>query len=415
MANGFFHKPDGSVWTLVADPVTGDPIELPISSNFQVIYYTTDSEGGDASIVITNINIHGELRQTRIPTAEVHTDTRAAISQLIANGLKPAQRNEKLHATILDAILNADAPRARYMTETGHCAFGGAKAFALPSGILGAQPDTEIIWDGGTRLCRVGAKGSLDEWRIAVAALCDGNAIPMVAIGTMLASPAIPFLPEDMEVNTMIYFVGDPGTGKTTTLKIGASVWGPGRDTSDPDSFVNSWRTTGNASENLLAGHNHVGVCLDELHLIDPKAALAWAYEFASGRSKHRMNRDISSRQLRGWQLFPLSSGEKTLRDHAADAPLSAGRIMDSGADVRVLNIHAKVIFPNLHGRADGETFAQELALVAAKIYGSAGPAFVEQLLANEASAREWLIYWRLTWTTIAAAILPQLEGSPSA
>ena len=403
----FFFKADGSVWKRTTDPESGETIEIPICNSLRVLQRTTDSEGGDASFVTATINIHGETRQTRLSAAVALTDVRAAISELIANGLKPAHRGEKAYAEILDMILSTDVPRARYLTETGHCEFSGAKAFALPSGVIGAQPDAEVIWDGDMNLCRPDKARTLEQWLSDVAAPCNGNAIPMTAIGAMLASAAIPFLPPIAERNTMIHFVEVTTTGKTTTIRIAASVWGKGSDTSDPKSYVDTWRTTGNASENLLAGHNHMGLCLDELKLVDAKDAWTWAYAFASGQSKHRMNRDTGARRRRSWELFPLSSGNVTLEDRASDASPMKRRVMEGAAEVRVINIAARNVFPNLNGRADAKALVEQLAASAATVYGHAGPAYVERLLKDGDNAREWIAYYWGVWAEVVNQVLP--------
>jgi putative DNA primase/helicase len=416
LAPGFYRKRDGSVWVLGSDPATDEAIEVAVCNSLRALYHTTDGEGVDASIVVETVNIHGEKRRTRLSEALARTDAKMAIRQLIDAGLRPARRGEKAFGEILDAVLDAKVPSARYLVETGYCDFGSGKAFALPSGVIGPQPkNLSVTWDGGTRLCRVGRAGSLNEWRHAVAAPCDGNAIPMVAIGTMLASAAIPFLPQAGEANTMVHIVGVTTTGKTTSLRIGASVWGSGSDTSDPRSFVETWRTTGNASENLLAGHNHVGICLDEMQLLDGKAAWSWAYEFASGRSKHRMNADASAKRIRGWELFALSSGEKTLEDHANDAVFHKRRVMGGGAGARVVNIHVETIFTNLHGQPDAKAFTERLATSASKTYGCTGPAFVEWLLANPNEARDKLAGLQGVWDAVAAAILPPAPSAQAA
>jgi putative DNA primase/helicase len=409
LAPGFYRQTDpGDVLSHGVDLETGEPIRVRVCNHLKALYRTTDGEGVAASIVVETVNVHGERKQTRLSEAAARTDVKAGIRLLIDAGLKPTQRGEKAYTKILDAALDAKVPRARYLAETGYCDFGGSRVFALPSGVIGPQPkNLSVIWDGGTRLCRIGRAGSLNEWREAVAAPCDGNAITMVAIGTMLASAAIPFLPRDSEVNTMIHYVGLTTIGKTTSIRAGGSVWGPGSDTSDPRSFVETWRTTGNASENLLAGHNHVGICLDEMQLLDAKAAWSWAYEFSSGRSKHRMNADASAKRLRGWELFALSTGEKTLEDHASDAMFHKRRAMGGGAGARVINIHAEIILTKLHGQPDAKTLAEQLASSAAKFYGGAGPAFVEWLLANPDEARKQLAMLAGVWDAVAVRVLP--------
>ena len=63
---------------------------------------------------------------------------------------------------------------------------------------------------------------------MSVAGLSKGNPLPMVCIGTMLASPAARFLPEGGAPNALIHF-HEGATyelGKSTCLYAGATVWG---------------------------------------------------------------------------------------------------------------------------------------------------------------------------------------------
>ena len=95
----------------------------------------------------------------------------------------------------------------------------------------------------------------------------------MASIGVMLSSTALPYLPEEFEANTMLHFVGDSGCGKTTLVRAGASVHGKGSQTTDPGSFLESYKNTINAAENILVAANHIGVCFDELKNIEQRAA----------------------------------------------------------------------------------------------------------------------------------------------
>ena len=189
----------------------------------------------------------------------------------------------------------------------------------------------------------------------------------------------------------MLHFVSTSSGGKTTSTRCGATVWGLGATTEVEGTFLKSWKTTANASESLLAGHNHIGLALDELKTVDARAAGTFAYDFASGRSKLRMNAKLATRQGPSWALFAISSGEVTLAERANDQAFRK-QLQDAGAEARVINIPTDIdLFPNLHGHASGEAFAQALGAASTEHYGHAGPAFVRWLIANEKEARERL------------------------
>jgi hypothetical protein len=236
----------------------------------------------------------------------------------------------------------------------------------------------------------------------------------MAAIGAMLSGLALPYLPEEFEANTMLHVVGESGSGKTTIVRVGASVHGKGSQTTDPDSYLESYKNTINASENILLAHNHLGVCFDELKNIDQKAAATFAYDFATGRRKGRMNPDISPRPTDSCALPGLSSGEITLSDRANEHAFRR-QTMDSGADVRVVNISADGAFNNVGNFAERKAYAESLGAAAAAHFGFAGPEFIKFLLNHEDRVREAIAKNIAIWKAVSAPLLgaaPSLQAS---
>lgn len=76
---------------------------------------------------------------------------------------------------------------------------------------------------------------------------------------------------------------GKSSTGKSTALKVAASVWG------HPATYVRQWRATSNGLEGLAALHADDGLLiLDELEQVDPKEAGEVAYMLGNGQGKAR-------------------------------------------------------------------------------------------------------------------------------
>ena len=74
-----------------------------------------------------------------------------------------------------------------------------------------------------------------------------------------------------------MHFRGVSSEGKTTALRVAATVWGePGR--------LERWRTTANALEGVALAHNDNLLCLDELKELDPRQAGGVAYMLAGKR-----------------------------------------------------------------------------------------------------------------------------------
>jgi hypothetical protein len=101
-------------------------------------------------------------------------------------------------------------------------------------------------------------------------------------------------------------------SGKTTALKLAASVYGG-------TSYLQRWRSTDNALEATAAQHSDCLLILDELAQIDPKTAGECAYMLANEQGKARATRTGTPRARQAWRLLFLSAGELGLSDHMAE------------------------------------------------------------------------------------------------
>ena len=126
------------------------------------------------------------------------------------------------------------------------------------------------------------------------------------------------------------HLVGDSSCGKTTALRVAASVWG-GRD------FLQRWRATDNALEGLAAAHSDLVLCLDELAQLDPKVAGESAYMLSNSAGKVRATRTGAARPRLTWRLLFLSAGEVGLAEHMSEA----GRRTRAGQELRMVDLPA--------------------------------------------------------------------------
>lgn len=105
---------------------------------------------------------------------------------------------------------------------------------------------------------------------------------------------------------------GVTSRGKTTALMVAASSWGNGAPPSNTsgDSFINTWKTTGNALEGIAAARNDIFLAIDELGQADADNVPKIAYDLSSGAGKERMNRNSTMAEKKQWRLIYLSTGE---------------------------------------------------------------------------------------------------------
>lgn len=245
-------------------------------------------------------------------------------------------------------------------------------AFVLPGRTIGSDKVRYQASAKGQNLFSV--RGSLEGWKVEVAAKCEGNPVLTLAIGCALAGPLLSLVGV---LGGGVHLVGDSSSGKSLAQLIGSSVWG------DPGIFAASWDMTKGGLEIEASSRNDTMLPLDEIKRADPKRVQEMAYSLANGQGKGTMTRDREARGKLSWRLLALSSGERSLSEHAA----ISGNAAHAGAELRMVDVNAGTrthrAFDQLHG-LEGADFHRQLTVAVGANHGHIGPAFVEKLLASD-------------------------------
>lgn len=245
-------------------------------------------------------------------------------------------------------------------------------SFVLPDQVIG-NPAERLLFQALTRSSvTFSVRGTLFEWRDQVAALCQGNSRLTLAVCMGFTAPVLALTGDE---NGGVHLVGASSTGKTTALRLAASVFG-GKD------YLQRWRATDNGLEAVAAAANDALLVLDEIGQVDGRRAGEMAYMLANGSGKHRANRLGLARPAAAWRLMFLSSGETGL----ADLMQESGRRAKAGQEIRLLDLPADVeqgngIFECLHNFPSPSALADHLVAAAGQCYGTAGPAFITGLI----------------------------------
>lgn len=245
-------------------------------------------------------------------------------------------------------------------------------AFVLPGRTIGSDKVRYQASGKGQNLFSV--RGELEGWKTEVAAKCEGNPVLTLAIGCSLAGPLLSLVGV---LGGGVHLVGDSSSGKSLAQLIGSSVWG------DPGIFAASWDMTKGGLEIEASSRNDTMLPLDEIKRADPKRVQEMAYSLANGQGKGTMTREREGRAKLSWRLLALSSGERSLSEHAA----IGGNAAHAGAELRMVDVNAGTrthrAFDELHGLA-GADFHRLLTVAVGAHHGHIGPAFVEKLLASD-------------------------------
>lgn len=247
--------------------------------------------------------------------------------------------------------------------------------FVTPSGPIGASAELAVFQNTHAIEPAFSESGTADEWRDSVASLAAGNSRLVFAISAAFAGPLTGITDED---SGGFHLRGASSSGKSTSLKLAASVWGK------PSIYVRLWRGTVNGLEGLAALHNHGLLILDEISQIDPGAAGDAAYLLANGQGKARASRNGLAKPAQRWRLIFLSAGEESLSAIMA----RAGKKTSAGQEIRLADIEADAganmgIFEELHGFSSAGALATDIKEAADKYFGAVGISWLNFLAEN--------------------------------
>ena len=212
--------------------------------------------------------------------------------------------------------------------------------------------------------------GSLAEWQGSVSKYCNGNSRLAFAVSCAFAAPLLSIARGE---NGGFNLFGPSSIGKTTALRVAASVYGP-------KNYVQQWRATSNGLEGVAAAHNDMLLVLDEMGQANPKEIGNTVYCLGNGSGKIRSNVRGDARTVKSWNSIYLSSGETTLADHIE----TEGKYAKAGQEVRLIDIPADTgsygIFENLHGFYSGAELAKEISKYTDLYHGTAFIAYINAL-----------------------------------
>ena len=345
-----------------ARPITDDWLATPVI----VTARTTNSDDGSEGRLLRLLTNSG-TKEWIIPMEVFGGSGEDARRALFGMGAIIAPRKRGL---FMEYLLE-QRPEQTIIT-TARPGWHASGAFVLPQRTIGS--DTVRYQAGARSINLYSTSGTLEQWQTEVAAKCAGNPVLTLAIGCALAGPLLSLVGV---VGGGVHLVGDSSSGKSLAQLVGSSVWG------DPGVFAASWDMSKGGLEIEAASRNDTILPLDEIKRADPKQVQAMAYSLANGQGKGTMTREREGRPKLTWRLLALSSGERSLSEHAA----ISGNAAHAGAELRMVDVNAGTrthrAFDQLHG-LEGADFHRLLTVAVTHQHGHLGPAFVERLLKDD-------------------------------
>lgn len=359
---------DLGVWFTGADSDGNRKRPEWICSRLTVEARTRDQDGGGWGYYLAFADPLGNQKNWAMPARMLSADGGEYRATLLNMGLTisttPRARN------LLTQYLQSRAPE-EFASCTDRVGWHNGRAFVLPKETIGDSGERIVFQSDNAVENTFRSKGTPDQWRDRVGAMCVGNSRLVFAVACAFAGPLL--RPANMESGGF-HYRGDSSSGKTTALKLAASVYGGA-------SYLQRWRATDNALEAIAAQHSDCLLILDELAQIDPKTAGECAYMLANEQGKARATRTGTPRTRQAWRLLFLSAGELGLADHMAEGM----KRTRTGQEVRMADIPADAgtgfgAFENLHTATGGAAFAKHITTQAQTVYGATGRAWLQWL-----------------------------------
>jgi len=359
---------------------------------------TRDAESNAWGRLLVWEDDDGVTHRWAMPLALLQGDGQDVRRELAGQGLSiaPGTAARNLLAAYLQVFPVKE--RARCVDSLGW----QGSVYVTPDKAIGNSDEHVVFQNAHAIEPGLSIKGDVDQWRKAIAARAAGNSRLVFALSTALAGPLLAPSGED---SGGFHLRGASSSGKSTALKVAASVWG------NPCRYGRLWRTTSNGLEGLAALHNDNTLILDELSQLDPKQAGEAAYLLANGQGKTRANRNGCARQAARWRVLFLSSGEQSL----TDLMTQAGKKTNAGQEIRLADIEADAgsnrgLFEQLHDAASPAEFALILNQATSQCYGAVGAAWLNTLV-NEHTTLPSLIAQQIEQFMQSLALPADTQG----
>lgn len=239
-------------------------------------------------------------------TRKALVDTRTMMSELAPLGAPITSNTAKHVASWFLAFEVANDNALQPLTSVSRTGWCG-DAFVSHTPLYEGEDPALVV---SSELARVSAaltpRGDAASHERALMRAWEASPYVRLAICAALATPMLARL--DLK-GFAVHLCGDSSRGKTTMLRIAASIFGDPEDAS----WVSSWNTTANAAELRAVMLNDLPQFYDELGTTDPQQAERLAYTLINGESRGRVTREVSMRRSHTWRTIVLSTGETDL------------------------------------------------------------------------------------------------------
>jgi len=346
-----------------------------VCDRLEVLALGRDTQDKGGALLLDFDSKFGPGRRWLMPMSMLAGDGTAYRSELLDMGfMAPTDQNRRRWLT--EYLISRKPPElVRLVEKVGW----HGRAYVMPRETLlppdAAAGETIMFHSDGLMEDTFAQRGTVTQWQERIGAHCRGNSRLTFAVCAALAGPVLAWVPPVEGGGWNLR--GDSSSGKTTALRVCASVFG-GRE------FLQQARASDNGLEGQALQYSDACLPLDELGQLDPRVAGEAVYMLANGRMKTRGAGRGGNRKGKSWRLLFLSAGELSLAQHMNDG----GKTVRAGQELRMIDLPADAgasrgLFETLHDFDGGAALAQHLAKACESTYGTVGRTWIEWLVAN--------------------------------
>ena len=364
--DGYEQLPDG-IYFKPSNDEEAEPVFICTPLRVDALFCDNDNKRWGRLVSVKTAD--DQWHEIPVLDAELFRRSTDTIANLVDHGLELG--NGKLAKEHLPVLLKGWKPVKRLLSVTRPgWVDDNYDAFLVGTKIIGSR---EVLPPTIPAVIRSGltTKGVVEDWKQNVGMKCQGNPLMILAVSLAFSGPL--FAPLGMHGGGL-HFRGASSSGKSTLLKLAASVWGGHQ-------LISQWRATTNGLEAIAGSMNDLLLPLDEIAEISSRELPKAIYMLANGTGKTRMTTAVNLDEQARWRVALISSGEISIMEKLSEG----GEKTRDGHEVRLIDIEADTraygVFDDLHGEASGAVFADKIQRAVAVHHGSVGLAFLGKLI----------------------------------
>ena len=305
----YFVIEEGGVYRS-SKPGASDEKKVRVCSRLDVVAQTHDEKDEDCGLRLQFRTRGGRLKTLSVSMSEVLSSGFGLVQKLAAGGLPfclpPGSRGM---AAINQYILSVpdDGMKDIKTVSGGGWTNKSFSCFVLEGGLtVRTEAGDYAELAVGAKAARVQQQGTLEEWQQSFKEVFPHSPISAFVVCVALAAPVLRIVEGQSRIFNLY---GLSSSGKSSAIKLGATVWGrpEGRG-----GWIRSWNSTKNALIELAQQSNDLPLFLDEL-TESGGASSSISYSIGNGQGRSRCGRDGNLQESREWLTYVLSTGEGAL------------------------------------------------------------------------------------------------------